>query len=652
MVGQRLSNRYEITGELGRGGMGVVYRARDPLLNRDVAIKLIPPSLLTPDAEQRFQREAQVVAQMDHPAIVSIYDFGRHEDSLFFVMPLVQGTNLRTFLRDNSVLGEVLDVGIQVAEALEYSHARGVVHRDIKPENVMVWREDGTGVRVRVMDFGLARAAAESRLTKTGSMVGTLHYLSPEQVSAKPVDGRADIYALGTVLYECLVGQPPFSGESQAVLYRIVHEFPQSPREVGAVVDEEFDAIVMSCLAKEPGQRPQHAGEVAEALKRYRSHLRDSDRDRSVTGMTRSFLAIRPNLAPFIGRAKESAELQQRLNAAVAGECQFVVVSGEPGIGKTRLLDELANLAKARQIRVLHGRSVEQGRAFPYQGFCEVIQEYFRVKDTGSSSGADFSDIAADLLALFPMLNEIGEIRGAASGESTLARGGSAGPESRTQIFELLARTLTRIAGGKPLVLMLEDLHGAEVTIEALPYIVTRLGPTPTLILGTYRTTEVDRRHPLLRTLDGFRGDRRFSSVTLGPFSPSDHRTFVETLVGGAGIPDSLAQRLFEGTEGNPFFTKELVRSLLDSGGISRDDTGQWSLSGETGLSAEAMPATIQEVVERRVDRLPEDQREILCMASVIGRTFDSKDVEALAKGLDVDDAIDRLVQQGLIEEE
>jgi serine/threonine-protein kinase len=145
VIGKKLHDRYEIVAELGRGGMGVVYRARDPLLNREVAIKLIPPSQLTPDAEQRFQREAQLVAQMDHPAIVSIYDFGRHEDSLFFVMSLVQGTNLRGFLRDNSMLGDVLDVGIQVAEALDYSHARGVVHRDIKPENIMVSREDAAG---------------------------------------------------------------------------------------------------------------------------------------------------------------------------------------------------------------------------------------------------------------------------------------------------------------------------------------------------------------------------------------------------------------------------------------------------------------------------------------------------------------------------
>src|SRR5262249_43324671 len=173
MIGQSLSNRYQIVSELGRGGMGVVYRAKDPLLNREVAVKLIPPMLLSPDSEHRFQREAQLVAQMDHPAIVSIYDFGRHEGALYFLMPLVQATNLRDFLHEQSVLGAVLDIGIQVAEALEYSHAHGVVHRDIKPENIMVARADGGAVRVRVMDFGLARGSTESRLTKTGTLVGT-----------------------------------------------------------------------------------------------------------------------------------------------------------------------------------------------------------------------------------------------------------------------------------------------------------------------------------------------------------------------------------------------------------------------------------------------------------------------------------------------
>jgi ABC-type transport system substrate-binding protein len=274
------------------------------------------------------------------------------------------------------------------------------------------------------------------------------------------------------------------------------------------------------------------------------------------------------------------------------------------------------------------------------------------VKDTASAPPPNFSDLAADLLALFPMLHEIPEIRSAASGAVPGERPASAALENKTQIFELLARALTRIAGGRPLILFLEDLHGAEATIEALSYIVTRLGPTPTLIVGSYRTTEVDDRHPLTRVLDGFRGDRRFCHVTLGPFSPSEHRSFVETLVGGSELSDRLVDRLFESTKGNLFFTKELVRSLIDAGGISRDDSGQWSLSGEAEIAADALPATIQEAVEKRIRRLPEDLRELLSVASVLGKTFESRDLEALAKDTDVDDAIDRLVREGLIEEE
>jgi ABC-type transport system substrate-binding protein len=637
--------------------MGVVYRAHDPLLNREVAIKLIPPTLLSPDTEQRFQREAQLVAQMDHPAIVPIYDFGKHEGSLFFVMPVVEGTNLRWFQREGALtLGEVLDIGIQVAEALDYSHSRGVFHRDIKPENIMAVRDDRRRLRVRIMDFGLARGATESRITKTGTIAGTLSYMSPEQVAATAVDHRTDIYSLGTVLYECLSGEPPFSGELQSILYRIVHEIPQSPRLLGADINEQLEEVILACIAKDPAKRPQQAREVVDSLGRCQTGLHQSDLGKSVV-MTKTLILPRVALSPFIGREKEQAELQKRLNAAISGECQFVVVSGEPGVGKTRLLDEIENLAKARKLLVLHGRSVEQDGAFPYQGFCEAIQEYFRQSDTTSSpdNRIELSDVAPDLVSLFPMLTEISEIRSAAMGDSKLAQsaGGSQGPENRTQIFELLARTLTRLAAGKPLVLFLEDLHAAEISIEALQYVVRRLGPTPTLIVGTYRTSEVaSRSHPLLRMLDSFRGDRRFSAIALEPFSPAEHRLFLETLIGGPKLAESLVDKLYEGTEGNPFFTKELVRSLLDSGGISKDQTGAWSLGAATDLSTGELPATIQQAVERRIERLPEELREVLSIASVIGKAFDSRDLEALAGAKDVEDAIDRLVEEGLLEEE
>jgi len=654
MIGQKLSNRYDIRTELGRGGMGIVYRAHDPLLNREVAIKLIPPTLLSSETEQRFQREAQLVAQMDHPAVVPIFDFGKHEGSLFFVMPIVQGTTLRSFQREAALtLGEVLDIGIQAAEALEYSHSRGVFHRDIKPENIMVVREEGARIRVRIMDFGLARGATESRITKTGTIAGTLSYMSPEQVAGGAIDHRSDIYSLGTVLYECLTGEPPFAGELQSILYRIVHEIPQPMRSLGADIDEDLEAVILNCISKEAGKRPQRAAEVADSLRRYQTRLHQSDLSKSVV-LTKILLTPRPALSPFIGREKEQRELQKRLNTAISGECQFVVVSGEPGVGKTRLLDEIENLAKARKLLLLHGRSIEQDGAFPYQGFCEAIQEYFRQKDTSSSPAnlIELSDVAPDLVSLFPMLTEISEIRAAASGDSKLIQIGSQGPENRTQIFELLARTLTRLAAGKPLILFLEDLHAAEISIDALQYIVRRLGPTPTLIVGTYRSSEVDRSHPLLRMLDSFRGDRRFSGIELEPFTQAEHRLFLETLIGGPNLSDSLVQKLYEGTEGNPFFTKELVRSLLDSGGISKDQTGAWSLGAATDLSTGDMPATIQQAVEKRIERLPEALREVLSIASVMGKAFDFRDLEMLASTKDVEDAIDRLVEEGLLEEE
>ncbi|HKD18706.1 MAG TPA: protein kinase, partial [Thermoanaerobaculia bacterium] len=636
--------------------MGVVYRARDPLLNREVAVKLVSSGDLTPEMEERFQREAQVVAQMDHPAIVPIYDIGRHEGSLFFVMPVASGTNLLRLIRDQSLrLGEVVDIGIQVADALDYSHSRGVVHRDIKPANVMVTREDGFGARVRVMDFGLAHTTTESRLTKTGTLVGTVAYLSPEQVASRAFDGRSDVYSLGVVLYECLVGEPPFTGEVQSILYRIVHEIPQAPRELGAEIREELQDIILRCLEKDASKRPQRAGQVAEALRRHKASLATDEFRMSVV-LSASRVIARPALSVFVGREKEFAELQRRLNAAIAGDCQFAVVAGEPGIGKTRLLEELKNLAIARKIRVLYGRFIEQDGSFSYQGFCELIQDYFRSRDPQSSSAerADFSDLAADLIGLFPQLSEIGELRSAVSGDSRIAvPAAERKVEDRIQIFELLARALTRIAGGKPLLLILENLHGAEISIEALQYIVRRLGPTPTLIVGSYRQTETDKRHPLMRMLDSFADDPRYVSMTLPPFSPSEHRSFVESLVGAPKVSDDLATRLRDATEGNPFFTKELIRSLVESGGIARDDTGAWSFSKEAEISADALPATIQQAVEKRIERLPEDLKELLSIASVVGKTFDARDLQALAEDAKgVEDSIDRLILEGILEED
>ena len=657
MIGIKLSNRYELLREIGRGGMGVVFLAYDPLLEREVAIKVVTTSLLSAESEERFKREAKVIAKMDHPGIVVVYDVGEHDQSLYFVMPFVRGTNLRTFLENRTLtLGDVVSIGIQVSEALDYSHSQGVIHRDIKPENIMLSREDASSpLRVRVTDFGLAIVASENRLTQSGAMVGTVSYFSPEQISGEEQTGRSDIYSLGTVLYECIVGSTPFVGEIQHVLYRILHENPESPRSRGKQIDEELEGHILRCLEKDPAMRPQRAVDFAQSLFQYRGKLQEQEQSRLILSAVESGPYRRPTM-PLIGRKEESAELQRRLVDAINGDCQFVVVSGEPGIGKTRILEETENLALARKVRVLHGRFVEQDRSFPYQGFCEVIQQGFNIRSSGSSRSTDFSDLAVELASLFPVLSDLGETRSSGGSSTTVSRSllkqQTDKAEDRTYIFELLARAISRIAGGKPLAIFLEDLHAAEVSIEALQYIVRRLGPTPTLVIGTYRTTEADKSHPIVRMLNSFQGDRRFVHLSLPPFTLEEHRVFLESLTGSQHLHNRLVDTVYEATEGNPFFTKELVRSLTDSQTISADTDGIWNISPDASISTESLPATIQKTVEKRLERLPEPLKEILQIAAVLGKMFEFKDIEAMADDRDAEEAIDELIETGFVEED
>ncbi len=653
LLGAKLSNRYEIVREIGRGGMGIVCLARDPLLDREVAVKLVPPNLLSAEAEERFRREARIVARMDHPAIVTVYDVGHFDGSLFYVMPVMTGTSLRELLREGSLrLGEVVDIGIQIADALDYSHGLGVVHRDLRPENVTVTRGEGDGIRIRIMDFGLAHPSVESqltRMTEAGPLTGAATYFSPEQVEGNEVDARSDVYALGAVLFECLTGGPLFTGDTQSVLYRVVHEVAPP---LGAEVDAALRDVILRCLAKDPARRSQSAREVVEALERYRSRLRAGERGRLVSaGGARGARVAMRDLVPFVGRERELGELQRFLNAAAAGEGHFATVSGEPGIGKTRLLHELECLARARNVRVLHGRFIAEDRGFPYQGFCEAIQEYFRSREAADEV-ADLSDLAGDLVRIFPVLSEIAELGGEAP---ELPSDDARRIEDRTAVFDLLARAFVRLAAGRPLVLLFEDLHGADVSVEALQYVVRRLGVAPVLVVGTYRPGEVARHHTLTRVLESFRGDRHFTAIQLGPLGAAEHRALIEALVDGERVSDALAETLFGATEGNPFFAIELARSLVDSGGIAGDETGMLILASELGITSDALPETIQQVVERQIERLPEELREMLSVASVLGRTFEYRDLEPLLEGRewrgDPEEAVERLLRSGLLEE-
>ncbi|MFN9421824.1 protein kinase domain-containing protein [Gemmatimonas sp.] len=272
-VEQALSAAYELDQEIGRGGMGIVYRARDRRLKRHVAIKLLPPELsFRRDVRSRFLREAETAAQLSHPNIVPIYSVDEVGNLVFFVMACIDGDNLATLVQKRGPLpvDSVRRWLGEVADALSYAHSRGVVHRDIKPDNILL---DGIDGRALVTDFGIARAATDSgetsRLTATGMAIGTPAYMSPEQASGdRDLDARSDLYSLGIVAYQMLCGEPPFvGGTTPALLVKHLAEAPVPIQQRRADVPPDLAAIVMRLLEKNPDHRFQQATELSQALR-------------------------------------------------------------------------------------------------------------------------------------------------------------------------------------------------------------------------------------------------------------------------------------------------------------------------------------------------------------------------------------------------
>ncbi len=264
--------RYRIVECIGRGGMGVLYRAHDPLLERDVAIKLMLVDFKAdPAARERFHREARAVARLQHRNVVTIHELGESEGTPYIVMEFLTGRDLEALLKRDPPLGldEKLDVTIQLCVGLSYAHEQGIVHRDIKPSNVRVL-EDGT---VKILDFGIAKFAM-SAMTQSGSVMGTAQYMAPEQIMGQPVDGRADLFSTGVLLYEIIAGQKPFSGDTPtAIVYQILHAEPTPIRSIVPDVPEQLADIIRRALKKDPDHRYSRANEMAAELQLVRSLL-------------------------------------------------------------------------------------------------------------------------------------------------------------------------------------------------------------------------------------------------------------------------------------------------------------------------------------------------------------------------------------------
>jgi eukaryotic-like serine/threonine-protein kinase len=619
MTGAILNNRYRLDSELGQGGMGVVYRGYDLLLGRDVAIKLLNKAGLGTQGRARLLREAQAVAKLNHPNIITVYDAGEADGAPFIVMELLSGLSL--YEQKPASIDELVEVARQVCAALGHAHEHGIVHRDLKPENVILTsrRTDGAGeLRVKLTDFGLARSVT-SRQTIEGGLTGTVFYMPPEQAMGRELDGRADLYSLGVMLYELAAGRLPFAGDDPlTVIAQHLHAPAVPPSTFNPKIPAPLESLIMRLMGKQPEDRPATAEEVGLTLER----IARKSTDLLLAAAQAAELSPLERLVRgrLVGRDAELAEARvawQNATGDESNECPHVLlISGESGVGKTPFVRALRALAEVSRGRWLHGECYAEGGA-PYSGFDQAL----------SSTGEIFSDPAA--ITSLPPWAAGDLVRIAPSLRSTFGEGLESEGD-RTRLFEsvltafgkMIQTARGRTPAPSPLMLVIEDVQWADTAALALLRHVarqTRATGLKMLTVLTYRETELTGARGLNDLLLDFTRERLATRIRLEPFSLDQTAELLAVMFQQA-IPQQFAQQIHRETEGNLFYVEEVCKSLIEDGTLSRSE-GCWEFPQE--LCCEALPQTVRLMVQARIEKLSSATQDALRIAAVIGREFD-----------------------------
>lgn len=617
----RIISHYKIVDKIGEGGMGVVYKAEDTKLNRTVALKIPPLSVIQDkDKKARFLREAQACAALDHPNITRIYEVDEFEGQDFICMEFVEGKTLARVLKQGPLrIDQVVEVGLQICSALFQAHEKNIIHRDIKPENIMM-TESGS---VKVMDFGIAKFVDTVTLTREGEILGTVAYMSPQQAVGDEIDFRSDVFSVGTVLYELLTGKLPFTGEQPiAIVYSLLNEEPLRIRELREDVPVEFEQIIFKALRKDPRERYQNISEMQKDIESFKDFLKGK-KGKEVLDLIASegvFREPREELrSDLVGRNDEFQFLKERLQKMLLQEGSTVFVAGEAGIGKTRIVQELADFARDKKVRHLVGRCILGEGSLPYQPFIELIGKYLELKDVKKEE--DLEGFISDRLPVLSGRTNILKVFLNVSkvDESSLLR--------KEQLWDAITKLIENISQERPLLLHLDDVHWAdEPSLQLLYYLARSCGNSRILIVCTYRPEDVleEKKHPLVSVQREMSREGLYQEIKLQRLEEDEIKQMVTSIFPGFDFNHNLMRLLHQETEGNPFFVLEILRLFKGEGVVEREN-GKWALKKD--IEEISIPSRVYDVVVRRVSRLDDEEKEILEVAAVDGEMFQSDSV-------------------------
>ncbi len=607
--GTILNNQYQIQAHLGTGGMGEVYRVLDLEQGQECALKILNTMVDQKAVHRRFHREFQVLNRFQHPRLVRTYTWGFAEERPYFTMEYLPGKTLEKIIADQALLGQFrtshfFDLIQQLAEGLAYIHAQGAVHRDLKPSNIMVL-ETEEGIETTILDLGLAklRHLHSVSITQTGTAIGTAEYMSPEQGKGLWVDHRSDLYSLGIILYEMLTGAPPFSGQNPiSVIMKHIRESPPPIGEAHVEIPTQTQQIVLKLLAKESVDRYQSAEELLQTLNDVApsKFVLSDDEQRDVHRKV-----MRPQ---FIGRESEMKMLRAMLQDVQAGEQRVVLISGESGVGKTRLIEELLGDALIHDFLCLKGASQEEGGQI-YGALIDAFQG---------------------------MTNLMGRMPDPVETD-------------KFSVMERWLQSLKRLRQKQPIVLCLEDIQWLdELTLEFLQYVLRDPDPCPFLLCLTCRWSNLE---PLPKEIEKLIHSNEFAGalqIQLKNLPREEVGYLAASMLGEISIPRDALQSLFRETGGQPLFVVEAIRTLVNADVVRQNVSGdwQWGEFPETLLSND-----FSEVLYRRIATLPAVQQRVLEYACVFLSDFSFELLAAVWRSdeLELLDVLDDLIAEGLL---